>query len=266
MSRSGSRCCSLGADPPWNRRDRGEGCRSRRSPRALTAPGPNARLCHGVPCDRGVRRRLDRFRQGRCRRAHERIPPRRAAFLSSSRRTVHAEAARLRRRGPAPARARGLEQFALAAVLGRGSDRGGSGDAVGLCSSSWLDESLRVLRDAAESAPVDGEALLHLDVRSDNICLRPRRCARRLELRPPRQSRPRPRCVATVIAPEGGPPPEELLPAAGGHAAMLAGFWGARAGLPPPPTAPEVRKIQRAQLEVSLAWACRELELRQLDA
>ncbi len=40
---------------------------------------------------------------------------------------------------------------------------------------------------------------------------------------------------------------------------MLAGFFGSRAGLPPPPTAPTVRGFQRAQLEVSLAWAEREL-------
>ena len=58
---------------------------------------------------------------------------------------------------------------------------------------------------------------------------------------------------------EGGPPPHELLPDAGGLAALLAGFFGCRAGLPPPPTAPTVRELQRAQLEVALEWAEREL-------
>ena len=60
---------------------------------------------------------------------------------------------------------------------------------------------------------------------------------------------------------EGGPGPEQILPGAGGLAAVLAGFFGAAAGLPAPATAPQVREIQFAQLEVALAWACRELDL-----
>jgi hypothetical protein len=58
---------------------------------------------------------------------------------------------------------------------------------------------------------------------------------------------------------EGGPPPQEVLPGAGGLAALLAGFWGCRAGLPPPHTAPTVRGFQRAQFEVAVEWAEREL-------
>jgi hypothetical protein len=54
---------------------------------------------------------------------------------------------------------------------------------------------------------------------------------------------------------EGGPEPS-------GHpelAAMFAGFLACRAGLPEP--ARGVRAIQRAQLEVALPWAARELGL-----
>jgi hypothetical protein len=60
---------------------------------------------------------------------------------------------------------------------------------------------------------------------------------------------------------EGGPEPDEILPDAGGFAALLAGFFGCRAGLPAPPTAPQVRPFQLAQLRVSLPWAVRELGL-----
>jgi len=42
---------------------------------------------------------------------------------------------------------------------------------LGICSAAWLETALPVLRTAAEAAPIDGDALLHLDVRSDNICL-----------------------------------------------------------------------------------------------
>ena len=44
-------------------------------------------------------------------------------------------------------------------------------------------------------------------------------------------------------------------------AAMLAGVWAAAAGLPPPPTAPDVRAAQLTQLRVALPWAARQLGL-----
>jgi hypothetical protein len=133
---------------------------------------------------------------------------------------------------------------------------------LGLCSVEWLEAALPVLRAAAESARVEGDALLHLDVRSDNICLTDRgavlvdwnwvhRGNPDLDLA----------AWASSLHLEGGPAPELLLPEAGELAAALAGFFGSRAGLPPPTTAPNVREVQRAQLEVALAWACRELAL-----
>lgn len=134
---------------------------------------------------------------------------------------------------------------------------------LGLCSPEWLDVALPMLRDAAETAPVEGEALVHLDVRSDNIALTDRGAVL-VDWNFAHRGNPDFDLAAWLpsLQLEGGPAPEQLLPGAGKHAAALAGFWGSRAGLPPPPTAPQVRKIQRDQLEVALAWACRELELR----
>jgi hypothetical protein len=37
---------------------------------------------------------------------------------------------------------------------------------LGVCSAAWLEHSLPVLREAAETAPIEGDALLHLDVRT----------------------------------------------------------------------------------------------------
>jgi len=51
------------------------------------------------------------------------------------------------------------------------------------------------------------------------------------------------------------------VPDSRGLAPLIAGFFAARAGLPPPLTAPKVREIQRRQLEVALPWAARELGL-----
>jgi Phosphotransferase enzyme family len=134
---------------------------------------------------------------------------------------------------------------------------------LGVCSAAWLDEALPALRNAAESAPIAGDALLHLDVRSDNICLTSRgavlvdwnnACVGNPDLD-----------VAAWLSSlhlEGGPPPEDILAGAGGYAAALAGFFASRAALRPPETAPSVRRIQLAQLEIALPWAIRELGLR----
>lgn len=133
---------------------------------------------------------------------------------------------------------------------------------LGLCSAEWLEESLPVLRAAAEGAPIEGNSLLHLDVRSDNLCLADRGA---VLVDWNWAHRGNPDLDLAAWAPslhlEGGPTPERLLPDAGELAAAFAGFFGARAGLPPPSTAPQVREFQQAQFEVALAWACRELAL-----
>jgi Phosphotransferase enzyme family len=133
---------------------------------------------------------------------------------------------------------------------------------LGLGSAKWLDASLPVLRAAAESAPIDGEALVHLDVRSDNICLADRGA---VLVDWNLAHRGNPDLDLAAWAPslhmEGGPAPEQLLPGSGQLAAALAGFFAARAGLRPPPTAPRVREVQLVQLKVALPWACRELGL-----
>jgi len=126
---------------------------------------------------------------------------------------------------------------------------------LGLRSRDWLDRTLPAIRAAADAAPVDGEALLHLDVRSDNLCLAEGRAVlvdwNWLSLGNPDLD------VAAwlpSVRAEGGPEPWELLPGAGGLAAWVAGVWAAVAGLPPPETAPAVRLMQRRQLAVALDW------------
>jgi hypothetical protein len=133
---------------------------------------------------------------------------------------------------------------------------------LGVCSPESLEAALPPLREAAESAPIEGDALVHLDVRSDNVCLTGRgavlvdwnhACLANPDLDVA--------CWLPSLRLEGGPSPEELLPGASGFAAMLAGFFGSRAGLPAPETAPHVRAIQLAQLRVALDWAALELGL-----
>jgi hypothetical protein len=135
---------------------------------------------------------------------------------------------------------------------------------LGLCSDTWLHAVLPTLIDAESAAPLAGDALLHHDIRSDNVCFRPGSgeavlvdwnwvCAGNPDLDiagwlPSLQS-------------EGGPPPETILPHAGELAAILSGFWAYRAGTPPPEGAPSVREVQRRQLLFALPWAARALDL-----
>ena len=43
---------------------------------------------------------------------------------------------------------------------------------LGFASDEWLESALPALLRAEAAAPLDGEALVHLDVRSDNLCVR----------------------------------------------------------------------------------------------
>ena len=132
------------------------------------------------------------------------------------------------------------------------------------CSVEWLSGALPTLRAAAESAPVEGESLLHFDVRSDNIAL----VGDRAVLVDWNWA-----CIGNPVldraawAPslhvEGGPDLRELVPdCPPGFAALLAGFWAARVGRPAPPgAAPGLRDLQLAQLGVVLPWAVEALGL-----
>ncbi|HEY7294158.1 MAG TPA: phosphotransferase [Dehalococcoidia bacterium] len=137
---------------------------------------------------------------------------------------------------------------------------------LGLCAPAWLDRCLSTLRAAADAAPLAGDALVHGDVRSDNLCIRDDRallvdwsqavCGNAL--------------IDLIswlpsLHAEGGPLPEEIgvhrAPGAPELIALIAGFFAARAGLPQIPHARRVRGVQLQQLRVALPWAARTLGL-----
>lgn len=133
---------------------------------------------------------------------------------------------------------------------------------TGIRSPAWLERALPTLIAAADAVPTDGDELLHLDVRSDNICFR-EGAAVLVDWNWCSTGNADADVAAWLpsLAREGGPQPWDVLPRAGELAAWLAGVWAAVVGLPPPATAPTVRAPQRRQLEVALAWAERELGL-----
>jgi Phosphotransferase enzyme family len=134
---------------------------------------------------------------------------------------------------------------------------------LGLCTRGWLDGALPTLIGAADPRLLDGTALLHTDVRSDNLCFR---AGATLLVDWNHTSVGNAEIDVAFLLPslhlEGGPAPQKVAPhVTPGMAAHVAGYFAGRAGLPAPPTAPLVRHIQRRQLEVALPWAAALLDL-----
>lgn len=135
--------------------------------------------------------------------------------------------------------------------------------ATGIVDRRWLDAALPVLLEAAEACRLHGDELLHLDVRSDNMCFRADGSAVLVDwnMAVVGNARVDRAFWAPSVSAEGGPSPEVILPDAAPEAAFVCGFFAARAGQPPIRDAPAVRPLQAVQLRQALPWACRELGL-----
>lgn len=134
---------------------------------------------------------------------------------------------------------------------------------LGLVTPTWLDHAIPALIAAEQSAVLSGNALTHLDLRSDNLCL----TASGVKLIDWAEAcRSAPDVDLGFLLPslayEQGPLPDSILPARPDIAAVVSGFFAARAGLPTIPQAPQVRRVQREQLSTALPWAIRSLGLQ----
>lgn len=131
-----------------------------------------------------------------------------------------------------------------------------------LVSDRWLEVALSILVAHEHPPELEGSALLHFDVRSDNICF-----AEDRTLLVDWNLVARGNALFDVAAwlPslqfEGGPLPEAVSPAAGVFAPALAGYFCARAPQPGIPDAPHVRRVQLEQATTALPWAARHLGL-----
>lgn len=137
--------------------------------------------------------------------------------------------------------------------------------ALGLCDEDWLDACLPALTETAHAAPLEGDRLLHMDVRSDNLCLR-EDGARFIDWNFACRGNPRFDVASWLpsLEAEGGPPPEQVVPPApdmAAFAAMLAGYFASHAARAPIPEAPHVRRLQLLQARTALPWAARALGL-----
>jgi aminoglycoside phosphotransferase (APT) family kinase protein len=116
---------------------------------------------------------------------------------------------------------------------------------------------------ASAMAPLAGDALLHFDVRSDNLCIRGA-SAVLFDWNLARVGNPLVDIAFWLpsLASESGMPPEDVLPDCPPELiAYVAGFFASRAGQPVIPHAPRVRQAQLEQLRAALPWAVRALDL-----
>ena len=137
---------------------------------------------------------------------------------------------------------------------------------TGICSAAWLTAHLPALAAASASARTDGSATLHLDLRSDNLCVREGRTLL-VDWNHACLGNPLLDTAAWLpsLEAEGGPAPEVILPpdtpGIPEIASLLAGYFAVRAGLPEIPEAPHVRGLQRAQARTAIPWAARLLDI-----
>jgi aminoglycoside phosphotransferase (APT) family kinase protein len=138
--------------------------------------------------------------------------------------------------------------------------------ATGICSPEWQTKHLPTLATASAAARIDGDHVLHCDPRSDNLCLTEDRA---LFVDWNHACIGKPVLDTASWLPslefEGGPAPEDVLasdtPGLPEIAALMAGYFCARAGLPEIAQAPHVRRLQREQAGTALPWAARMLDL-----
>ena len=135
---------------------------------------------------------------------------------------------------------------------------------LGLCSDAWLDEALPALLEATDPSLLDGDALLHFDVRSDNLCIRDGDRAVLVDWNLACVGHPAFDVAFWLpsLVLERGPAIEEIE--ASGRTSP-ASLRSSRASSPPGRACrlrrcAHRRGFQLAQLEVALPWAVRVLE------
>ncbi len=135
---------------------------------------------------------------------------------------------------------------------------------LGLASADWLSSAHPILVKAEQAIRLDGTALVHMDVRSDNLCFQGERTLL-VDWNWARRGNPAYDQVFRLpsVHMEGGPAPWDITLAEPEIIAAAAGYFASRAPLPPDarPTGPAIRTLQRRQLASTLPWAARALGL-----
>ncbi|HEY1710014.1 MAG TPA: hypothetical protein VGG10_17215 [Rhizomicrobium sp.] len=134
--------------------------------------------------------------------------------------------------------------------------------ALGLVTPAWLAHALPALLAAEAALDFSGDALLHFDVRSDNLCFLPDGRTILVDWNWAGRGNAAFDLIGWLpsLQAEGGPAPWTILPDAGpAMVTALCGYFAVRAGAPPQGS--PIRNLQTAQLKCALPWTARVLDL-----
>lgn len=131
-----------------------------------------------------------------------------------------------------------------------------------LASPEWLDKNLPLLMKAEQEVDLSGDALVHCDVRSDNICFMGDRTLL-VDWNWASVGTPVLDFITWLpsLHSEGGPAPWDITLEEPELIALLAGYFASHAYLPPHKLGPAIRELQLAQLRSALPWVARALHL-----
>ena len=101
---------------------------------------------------------------------------------------------------------------------------------LALCSDRWLEQALPILIAAEQQVELVGDALVHDDVRSDNLCFFDNRMVL-VDWRQARRGNAQHDLsyVISFVPLEGGPNPHKIMPESGNWAAYRSGQFALRA-------------------------------------
>ena len=139
---------------------------------------------------------------------------------------------------------------------------------TGMVTDGWIERNAESLAFAAAAAPLDGTSLVHLDVGGGNVCFVGKRAVFVDWARAALGNADLDRAFwLPALHAEGGPQPDREFDGDPRFAALVAGYYAARAGRPPHRWgAGTIRVMQRRRLACALPWACRALDLEPPDA
>jgi hypothetical protein len=137
---------------------------------------------------------------------------------------------------------------------------------LGVATDAWIDANLESLLEAEASAQWEGDALLHLDIRSDNLCFSDSH-VKVVDWNLARVGNGAYDLLFWLpsLHLEGGPAPWDVSVEEPEMIAAIAGFFARQAPQPDPWEGSTVRQFQRQQLEVALPWACKALGIPEPD-